>query len=702
MAKRRSLVSVADPVRGSIKRRAGMAVNRDAVVMFDKVAEDILHGHRDIFDSLSPVEQDTVLRWFQDALVDDDGAKALHDALWEIDYKYKPVGIEQFLHDDYYLGRVASNLHPAWKEDLYEIFRPGSPVFEWLLTGAIGVGKTTLASIGMVRKMYEMSCLRNPPAYYGLLPESLIVFGVYSITKRQVGDTGYFMMKGFLDSSPYFRSEFPRSMKIDSKVDFSPTTGQKIQVVPGSQELHALGLDLFAFLMDEVNFMRVKDNKEAGIQTGQAYQLYNATYTRLQSRFIRPGGTLPGMMFLLSSRNAQTSFLEEHLRKVKNKPSTYVSDYKLWEVKPASRFRKKWFQVEVGDRTAQSRILNPGEEPRRGAQIVEVPGEFRDPFTEDIDQALRDIAGIATFNLSPLIRDRESIFSSFNEDMTHPFSRETLIVSIDDDVMLEDYFRIDEVCHVTRSKWKPRLNPNHPRFIHVDIGLTGDALGLAMGHVAGLTRNKRPNPDGTKSEVINPFIVIDLMARVKGPPGSEVDLSKVRSFILYLSDLFQIAKVTFDGFQSADSVQILKKQDFNAGLLSVDRTDVPYLSLRSAHFDRRLLMYHYQPYEDEVLDLQREINVKTPSKSTIDHPMKATKGGKGSKDVTDAVAGVIHLCMTEDSAQAIPDLPEFDTVAAAPRSNGKAQEVVKTTSQAKKQARKKGDERWGKFRELAK
>lgn len=638
-----------------LKKPYTVPADDDSQLLFDKIADEILHGERELIDKLSHAEREVVWRWLSDSLVLGGEHSAIHDLLWELDYLRKPVSIQDFVHDDHYLGRSAADLHPRWKEDLWQVFAPGSPIFEWVMTGAIGIGKTTIACISVARKLYELSCLRNPSAYYGLLTDSLVVFGVYSITKRQVADAGYFKLRGFVDSSPYFRTEFPRSQKIDSKLDFQRTTGRPVQVIPGSQELHALGLDLFSFLMDEVNFMRVKDNKEAGVQTGQAYDLYNATYTRLQSRFIRPGGTLPGLMLLLSSRNAQTSFLEEHLKKVRHHPSTYISDYALWDVKPAHRFQAKRFRVEVGDRFSGSRLLKDDEEPRKQARIVEVPGEFRKPFEEDVDQALRDIAGVATFNLSPLIRDRQSVFDAVHPNMIHPFTRQVVTLGTEDDLQLDELFKIGENCRAVESRWTPILNPRSPRFLHIDIGLSGDALGFAMGHVAGTVKVVRNNPDGTEFIASNPFAVIEMMLRIVAPPGGEVDLSKVRAFILYLSRLYPITRVTFDGFQSADSIQILSKQGIEASLLSVDRDDEAYLHLRSALFDRRLAVYHYQPFEDEVLDLERIVE-----KRKVDHPLKATKGGKGSKDVSDAVAGVMHALVNDERATNITNLPEID------------------------------------------
>jgi hypothetical protein len=150
---------------------------------------------------------------------------------------------------------------------------------------------------------------------------------------------------------------------------------------------------------------------------------------------------------------------------------------------------------------------------------------------------------------------------------------------------------------------------------------------------------------------------MDFMLRVRAPAGGEVDLSKIRAFILFLKRIFPLAKVTFDQFQSSDSIQILKKRNIDAGHQSVDRKEDAYLSLRSAHFDRRISMYEYEPYIDEVLDLEREIKPGN-RQNKVDHPKKASKGGKGSKDVSDAVAGVVWMLMHDDRAvhESVADL----------------------------------------------
>lgn len=647
------------PRPGRVVRRPESKLGEESERLFERVAEEAVEGDRELFSSLTLHERKLVLQWVSEAIIDGTVENIVHDTLWEMDYVRKPVDIRTFIKDDYYFGKVCSDLHPYWLRDLEEVFGVGQQYSEWILTGGIGTGKTTVAMAALGYKLHCISCLRDPAEYYGLLPGSLVIFGIYSITKKQVADTGYFKLRGWVDTSPYFRNDFPRSMKIDSKIDFKPA-GQNLQVIPGSMELHALGLDLYSFSMDEVNFMRERRDKDRGIIAGQAYDLYNATHARIMSRFIRPGGTIPGIMLLMSSRKAQTSFLEERLKKAKDTGHTYVSDYALWEVKPKTKYTLPKFSVEVGDRVAQSRILDKDEKPRPGSAVVNgIPGEFKPAFVEDIDEALRDIAGVATFNVSPLIRDRESIFEAIRPSLIHPFTKAEAMIDYKDDVMLDEFFIVSTACRIEESNWRPRLNPTSARFMHVDLSLSGDCAGIAMGHVSGLVRREKMMPDGTRSVIEYPFIIMDFMLRINPPPASEIDLSKIRAFVVYVSKLYPLAMVTFDGFQSADSKQLLQKAGFDAQLLSVDKNDKPYLALRSAHFERRIAMYRYSPYTGEVLDLQRDVK-----RQKVDHPTRATRGGKGSKDVSDAVAGVVFTCLNDVRAVAgasvIEDLSEVE------------------------------------------
>ena len=51
-----------------------------------------------------------------------------------------------------------------------------------VFTGAIGLGKSTIAVIAGCYELYRMMCLKNPYTHYGLQEIDVITFAVINIT----------------------------------------------------------------------------------------------------------------------------------------------------------------------------------------------------------------------------------------------------------------------------------------------------------------------------------------------------------------------------------------------------------------------------------------------------------------------------------------------------------------------------------------
>jgi hypothetical protein len=169
----------------------------------------------------------------------------------------------------------------------------------------------------------------------------------------------------------------------------------------------------------------------------------------------------------------------------------------------------------------------------------------------------------------------------------------------------------------------------------------------------GCAYDKCPIPQynvitGETYERFLPKIWIDFALRIRPVKGEKIDITKIVSFILNLRNKgFPIKAVTFDGYQSAMAIQVIQKAgqlpqyrryayanrviNLEANVLSVDRTDIPYTVLRDCLNYNTINMYRYQPFIDEVLTLEHDIE-----KKKVDHP----EGG--SKDVADAVCGVVY------------------------------------------------------------
>lgn len=361
-------------------------------------------------------------------------------------------------------------------------------------------------------------------------------------------------------------------------------------------------------VIDEASFFRAA-NGMTGEDVAEA--IYDSTQRRMTSRFMQDGGKVAGMIILASSKTTKTSFFEKKVKDLKDElkvGKAKLFSYAQWEVKPASLYVKPRFKVEIGDRVFPSRVLQDGEPPRPGAEVLNVPGEYKAEFLLDVDKALRDLAGVASEGMMPLFRDKQPILACIDPALQHPFSRQSITLDTRSDLNLDAYFRPEAMFKTIRSKYVLRLNPHAPRFVGMDLSLTGDCLGMAMCHISGFRTVERVRADGTTYEDRAPVVVYDFILQVLPPLGSEIDLAKPRAFILALRDYgVEIVRVTMDSSNSRDMVQIFRKLGFDCNISSVSKTDEAYLAFRQGVVEKRVHYYEYPPLIEELGRAERDI-----------------------------------------------------------------------------------------------
>jgi hypothetical protein len=154
-----------------------------------------------------------------------------------------------------------------------------------------------------------------------------------------------------------------------------------------------------------------------------------------------------------------------------------------------------------------------------------------------------------------------------------------------------------------------------------------------MSHCAGFKEVK------TSMGVENlPVINVDFVHSWEAAPGAEINFASVRQMIIELCRKFDVAKVTFDRWQSIEMIQSLRSQGINADFHSVKKTD--YDTLMTTIYDTRLRGYWTELLvEEELLKLRLFANNK------IDHP------NSGSKDLADALAGSVFTCIENMSVE---------------------------------------------------
>jgi len=597
----------------------------------------------DYLKVLNPTEQEAARQILQE--YKEVGYSSTLDQLWEQDYRTHPPTIQEFLDERYYFGYTKSNLYDVWREALLEIFAPDSGVSEVTLTGAIGTGKTTVALIGLAYQLCVLMHMRSVHQLYNLLEGDPIVVALFNITKELAEQVDYKKLKGVLDLSPYFRENCKRN-----RIDTSLTFPNNLEIALGGEAVNSLGASVFCGMMDETSFSRYGFSSEASKRT---FNTYTSILRRNESRFPFLRGRFRGVFFLVSSKKDESDFTESHIQSVANLSHVRVYDYALYDVKSRqTHYSGKKFRVLVGSSSMAGKVLLDGEVAPIGATVIEIPIEHRDAYLLDVDSALRDISGITGMALGKLIRNREKILACIDNNLVDPFVAPSIQmpISTTPEDTLDKYLKPNVLIFQKRlveAVYVPRRASEALRYAHVDLGLTGDSAGIAMVHQEGVKEVTRVSQENVIYKESVPQLVVDFVLEIKPTPGSQIDLAKIGAFFIYLRATgFHFGMITYDGYQSAESVQRLLKSRFKSGVLSLDRNDIPYLTLRAAIVEERLRYYQHTKLVSELTQLRHD-----ERKKKVNHPIRMPGGEVGSKDVSDALCGAVYNALQSESKE---------------------------------------------------
>jgi len=530
-------------------------------------------------------------------------------------YARLPVDVQTFIESAEFLA-CGEAIYPAVMDVLREI-NSGQYV-EAVLTGAIGTGKTTIALQTIAYQLHVLSCLRDPHAFFGLDAASEIVFVLQSLSAQVAKEVAYKRLREMVDNSPYFQRHFRCDPRTRSELVFP----HRIVVRPlSSRPTAAIGSNVIGGILDEVNFMELVDRSTRSADGGaydQALEAYNSLVRRRKSRFMT-GGKLHGMLCLVSSKRYPGEFTDQKQIEAQREigeqgfSRIYVYDRRLWDIKPAGTYGEARFRLHLGDNTRKPSILGADTPvPEEDSQFVmEVPEEFRSEFSRDMLSAVRDIAGSATFAIHPFIVNTEVVSAAFGRSLSILNTPTTDFKSARPSIYSDRIIRPDE-----------------PRFAHVDLGLTGDSAGVAIGWVPEFAQVLRT---GNTLELM-PRVIFDLILEVKPPRNDEIKFEDIRKLFIKLKELgMNLNWITYDSYQSADSLQLLRRAGFLTGKKSIDTDSVPYDVMRTAFYDGRVQAPEHPKALEEIIRLERN-----PKTGRIDHAPRF------SKDCADAVAGVVY------------------------------------------------------------
>lgn len=548
-------------------------------------------------------------------------SRVLKEAKWLLAnpaFEECPATIREFIGEGYL--NIESGVREAIKVELDEIFGDEvSPnqiakVTHALITGGIGIGKTTIASIILPYMAHWVLCLTDPQGFFDLLPGSRIAFMQMSTSEDQAKEVVFGDIDARIKHSEWF-SKWPRDPNFKNQIRF---LSKDIWILPGdSAETTFEGYNILGGILDEADshkITKVKDYAEDG---------YNTIDNRISSRFQDRG-----FFLVIGQMKKSNGFVQKKWDEFRKDTSGkyYAVRMTIWESMGWARWTDPsgvrdsfWYDVR-----RKSIIPTGAVGLITNRDLIEVPNIYKKQFETKPEKALRDLAGIP-----PAVND--------------PFI--SLVHKIDEarDKWLVRYQSVTSPVGLSPvnppiESWFRALD-GRKRACHIDVAYSGDgdALGFAMGHISEVVEI-----DGE----MKPYIVFDMLYRQRAMPGTEIFLGDIRRLIYHLRDdlKFKIKMITTDGFESTEMHQQLQKRRFFTEKASVDRSTLPYEDLREAIYEDRIEFPKYITYinpgdTDQVEIAIKELTELQHTGIKVDHP----EGG--SKDLADAMAGVVYTLM---------------------------------------------------------
>lgn len=559
-------------------------------------------------------------------------------------FSEEPVPLDVFIRDRKYLGNpplselqyrpvrhleqiYTREVYPLMVENFGEYWTPVRFVnFVYLQFGK-GSGKDHLCRIAAARVAYLLLCLKSPQEFYGFAPQDEIHTINVAMNAHQARRAFFKPLGTLLNNSPWFKDKLksePTDMSTSIRLD------KQIELISGHSDVENFeGLNPILAVADEISgFESAESMGMRGLKesTRSAEGVMSILRTSCATRFPE------------SYKVAAISYPRYIHDPIQNLTDEAREDYK-----------------EVGEENSRYYVDGP-----RATWEVNPRIKGKEAFAEDYKKD--PVMARAKYECLPE-RSSNAYFrnsSAINQALPDKTKEEDWV----EPLTVEYYWGVDEEGAKAEGSYElatvpgwqakhilsPFLQPYEGAVyaLHADLALKADCAGISMCHIKNWERREHQMGDqsqpkeGANMQVDDrPVLKVDFVASYEAdltaetPDGEakarEIQIRWFRNLIRELKRRgFVIGLVTFDNFQSADSIQILESWGIPSAVQSVDRKTEPYSTLREVMYDGRLEGYYRKRLKDEIEGLTLFPNGK------LDHPAGA------SKDEADALCGAVY------------------------------------------------------------
>ena len=520
-------------------------------------------------------------------------------------WKERPVGIKEFC-DDYLF-------EPLFPEQLVlceAIFGPNPLVWDFQYKHFVafwgkGSGKDRTAAKVFAYTAYKLACMKDPWTFFHQGRDESFDLVNVSINARQAKNVFFKKLKNVTQNC--INPKTGKNWFEERGAHLNQ--GEDIQVVeirlPCGVTCHSLNSD--AYTGEGLNiFIAVVDEK-GGMKGGKGVDLTENLQQSSDSRYPKYGKVID-----ISFKYHHNDDMDVTYHKAKNDKTAFVSRKATWEVNPFTK--REDFEKHY----------------RRNKNKAQMTYEC----------AGGETGGDA-------IPDKQVIYDSVTyKDIQNPIIGKVSSTRNIFGIRFHEWFQGDPTklytCAFDLAKGKN----------------TGDDVGFALGHpemvfpkIRGRMKDSNWSLDQINGIENTPKrgVAIDLMLQIKALDVGEIRFADLRRFVLnVLRDTlhFNIVYITYDGYQSLESVQEFNYAGIVAEQRSVDKSNDSYENWIDLMGDRCIMAYPNAVYVREAEELMID-----PETGKIDHPALSYKRSvtegkdKGSKDVTDAVVQVTMNCM---------------------------------------------------------
>jgi len=294
-------------------------------------------------------------------------------------------------------------------------------------------------------------------------------------------------------------------------------------------------------------------------------------------------------------------------------------------------------------------------------QIQKVPLEYLQIFLDDPARASLELLSIPQGSTNPFFRNGPKVTLAFEKGKNRPNP-------------------LDELTYQFDHSFK--ATSDVPRYMHIDLAINRDKVGVAMCHAVGFEKRHVRSPGELEpKEVRLPIVEVDFVGRLA--PRQEfgerdMSFSAIEAMIEEIGFTRQFnlesGLVTFDRFQSHQIIETVQSLGIPCGLLSIDHTTGKVIVDYSKDNFIRKESVQRQPsaamgslrdaiYREaisfpviEMADDYRNWLEKEMDECQWDaEKQKAIKMVDGSDDLLQAVAGAVYNCINNAEHFEIPN-----------------------------------------------